>query len=69
MARQKDPVEVELQAAVKMTRTVIRARHSSAADKEINDAVPALENAYYAEIQRGRKPSSAAKAVLKELLA
>lgn len=55
LARAKDPVEVELAAVVKATRTNIRLKHSIAADKEINETIPEVEKAFYAAVQRGKK--------------
>ena len=69
MARAKDAVEVELAALVKTARTGIRLEHSLAADREINQVVPELEAEYYAEIQRGRKPKTAARDVIQRFLA
>lgn len=55
MARAKDSVEVELAAIIKTARTSIRLRHSIAADKEINEKIPALETAYYEAVSAGKK--------------
>ena len=52
--RQLSPIEREKAKLLKLARTLIRAKHSAAADDELNDKLPILELAIDKAIQSGR---------------
>lgn len=56
MTTRKTEEELRKAELIKLARTVIRAKHSVAADRELNDVLPDLEDAFDAQIQAGVLP-------------
>ena len=54
LVRQLSPIEREKAKLLKLARTLIRAKHSAAADDELNEKLPKLELAIDAAIQSGK---------------
>ena len=52
--RQLSPIEREKATLLKLARILIRAKHSAAADDELNEKLPKLELAIDAAIQSGK---------------
>ena len=49
----KSEAELERAAIVKATRTLLRLKHSLAADREINEVLPARLDEFDSAVQRG----------------
>ena len=52
--RKLSPIEREKAKLLKLARTLIRAKHSAAADDELNEELPKLELQIDAAIQSGK---------------
>lgn len=66
MARKKTEIEQAKADTLKMGRSVIRLKHSVAADNELNEKLPLLEKAFDQAVMSGELPSGA---TMRELLA
>jgi len=51
--KRKDKVAMEIAVGLKAARTIIRLKHSEAADREINDVLPKLEERMQAAAAAG----------------
>ena len=58
MTIQKDDAAQAKAEALKTMRTAIRLRHSLAADREINQMLPAFEKKFDAALLRGEVPAA-----------
>lgn len=58
MTIHKTPSEVAKAEMVKTLRAAVRLKHSLAADRELNEVLPAAEQAFDSAIQRGVLPSA-----------
>jgi hypothetical protein len=56
---QKDDITMRRAALLKAARSMVRLRHSIAADEELNAVLPAIEARFNAEVQRGLLPDVA----------
>ena len=56
MSRKKTPIEQAKVDALKMGRSIIRLKHSIAADQELNDKLPLLEKAFDDAVAGGELP-------------
>lgn len=56
--KELDDIERERKAVLKAWRSMIRLKHSLAADAEINKALPAAERNFNAAVARGVLPSA-----------
>lgn len=53
----KDPIAMRKAALLKAARSMVRLRHSIAADEELNELLPRIENAFTAAVQSGTLPA------------
>lgn len=66
--KRKDDFVVDVQAAAKQMRTLIRLKHSLAADREINDKVPLLVEAITTAAVTGKPYKLDTSKLIAELL-
>lgn len=59
MTKRKDDTQQALADSLKVVRAAIRLRHSIAADRQLNDALPRVEKEFYRRVQAGELPSAA----------
>lgn len=57
---QKDDIAMRRAALLKAARSMVRLRHSLAADEELNEVLPAIEAAFDKSVQTGTLPDVAA---------
>jgi hypothetical protein len=55
----KDDIELRRAALLKAARSMVRLRHSLAADAELNDVLPRVERVFDAQVAAGELPSVA----------
>lgn len=66
---ERTPEQQQLFELIKVLRTAIRLEHSIAADRELNEKLPAAENAFYRALQRGTAPEAIdLKAIVKRVV-
>ena len=53
MARQKSEIELELQIAEKIARSIVRLKHSINADRELNEILPKITERFNAGLESG----------------
>ncbi len=58
--RRKTPAEIRRAAITKTTRTLVRLKHSLAADEELNERLPATLREYDESLARGELKNVAA---------
>lgn len=58
MTVQRSEIEQAQFELVKTLRTAIRLKHAIAADRELNEVLPAAEKAFTKSIQRGQLPGA-----------
>lgn len=64
--RQRDEIEQEIAEALKTARMWIRHKHALAADREINEKLPALEQEIQKRLMAGKPYKLDIKALLSE---
>jgi|GEM_PF-3446357 len=52
----KDDIAMRKAALLKAARSMVRLRHSLAADAELNEVLPQVENAFNKSVQDGQLP-------------
>lgn len=57
---QKDDIALRRAAVLKAARSMVRLRHSIAADEELNELLPAIEREFDSAVARGLLPDSSA---------
>jgi len=60
MNTQKDDIALQRAAVLKAARSMVRLRHSIAADEELNELLPAIEREFDSAVQRGLLPDPSA---------
>lgn len=59
MTQHLDDIALRKAALLKAARSMVRLRHSIAADEELNDVLPAVERAFDKAVQTGELPEVA----------
>lgn len=57
---QKDDIALQRAAVLKAARSMVRLRHSIAADEELNELLPAIEREFDSAVSRGLLPDPSA---------